>query len=87
RLFVLNTNRLAAYQTANQYSIRDIAKQNAGLLFSSQFHPAMVIDYYKYSIKAFTFFGETALLKNYRLEYDNLQQELLMQGYWPGLFK
>jgi len=87
RLFVLNTNRLAAYQTANQYSIRDIAKQNAGLLFSSQFHPAMVIDYYKYSIKAFTFFGETVLLKNYRLEYDNLQKELLKQGYWPGLFK
>ncbi|HPF00885.1 MAG TPA: tetratricopeptide repeat protein [Bacteroidales bacterium] len=87
RLFVLNTNRLAAYQTANQYSIRDIAKQNAGLLFSSQFHPAMVIDYYKYSMKAFTFFGETALLKKYNSEYANMQQELLKQGYWPGLFK
>jgi len=86
RLFMLNTNRLAAFQTANQYSIRDIAKQNAQLLFSAKFHPAMVIEYYKNAIKAFTFFGEAVMLKNSKLEYQNLQEELIRQGYWPGMF-
>ena len=87
RLFVLNTNRLAAYQTANQYSIRDIAKQNHDLLSKSNFHPVQVIGFYKCAIKAFEFFGEAALLKIYRTEFETVKMELLKQGYWPGMFK
>jgi len=86
RLFVLNTNRLAAFQTANQYSIRDLAKQNADLLFSAKFHPVMVIEYYKTALRAFKFFGETTLFKSYTKEYESLMAELIKQGYWPGLF-
>ncbi|MPM06579.1 hypothetical protein SDC9_52880 [bioreactor metagenome] len=87
RLFVLNIDRIAAYKSANQYSIRDFAKQNHDLLVNSHFHPAMVIDFYYYSIKAFEFFGEAALLKTYRSEYENIKKLLIKEGYWPGLFK
>ncbi|HBG71374.1 MAG: hypothetical protein A2W93_14055 [Bacteroidetes bacterium GWF2_43_63] len=86
RLFVLNTNRLAAFQTANQYSIRDFAKQNHDLLSKSNLHPVQVIDFYKRAIKAFEFFGEAALLKTYRTEFETVKKELLKQGYWPGMF-
>jgi len=87
RLFVLNTNRLAAFQTANQYSIRDFAKQNHDLLSKSNLHPVQVIDFYKRAIKAFEFFGESVLLKTYRFEYEQVKRVLLNEGYYPGIFE